>query len=95
MDFGEINSAQFKVKREIKDELKRVNNEQKKILVEFLEKHPELKSGKFSATFTKKLSTRLWMDVSTILNAVPCAANKTHDQWKKVGFFVNLTIDEN
>ncbi|KAJ6647654.1 hypothetical protein Bhyg_02877 [Pseudolycoriella hygida] len=62
---------------------KRLSTTQKEILVEFLEKHPELKSGKFSATFTNKTSTSLWKEVAGLLNAVPLAAIKTHDQWRK------------
>ncbi|KAJ6642976.1 hypothetical protein Bhyg_07932, partial [Pseudolycoriella hygida] len=62
---------------------KRLCTTQKEILVEFLEKHPELKSGKFSATFTNKISTSLWKEVAGLLNAVPLAPIKTHDQWRK------------
>lgn len=75
------------------EEKKRINFEQKEILVEFLEKHPELKSGKFTSTFTAKISRRLWTDVSILLNAVPCGAVKSYDQWKKVRYFeLNLNV---
>ena len=66
------------------EEKKRISTQQKEILVEFLEKHPELKSGKFSSTFTAKISKSLWIELSNLLNAVPCGAIKTHDMWKKV-----------
>lgn len=96
MDTEEFNftSVNGSAKNRDQDEGKRLNKEQKVILVEFLEKHPELKSGKFSATFTKKISTKLWMEVATLLNSIPCASKKSHDQWRKVSFDLNSEINK-
>jgi len=52
---------------------KNINEEQKKILVEWVVKHPQLNTKKFSANFTLKDSQRLWEEVTIILNSCFCA----------------------
>lgn len=61
-----------------------MNSQQKELLLEFIVKNPDLKSGKFTATFTRKVCQKLWMDVTKLLNSVPCGAQKSADQWKRV-----------
>lgn len=58
--------------------------QQKNILIDFMESHEELVSSKFSGTFTKQTAQNLWDDVTTLLNAVPGGAKKTWNQWRKV-----------
>lgn len=53
------------------------------LLVEFMEKHPKLIKGKFSADFTLKNAQKLWAEISLILNSVP-GAKKEWKQWRKI-----------
>lgn len=57
--------------------------EQKKELISFMEEHPELKSGKFSSTFTCKTAQQLWIRLTIMLNALP-GTKKEWKQWRKV-----------
>ncbi|XP_071582266.1 uncharacterized protein [Temnothorax nylanderi] len=59
-----------------------VNEEQKNLLVEFMRKHPELQSGKFSATFNYKHAQKLWEKVTAELHKIP-GAQKEWKQWRK------------
>lgn len=53
------------------------------LLLDFLQKNPQLKSGKFTSSFTYKTAQKMWNDVSVILNAVG-PAQKNWNQWRKV-----------
>lgn len=59
------------------------SDNQKKMLVEYLKKHPELLSGKFTNTFTLKDAVRKWQEITEILNSVP-GARKEWKSWRKV-----------
>lgn len=61
-----------------------ISVKQKELLVNFLEKHPEMYSGKFTDTYTKNVSLRLWTEITNILNSVPGAPAKEWRQWRKV-----------
>ncbi|XP_066585425.1 uncharacterized protein [Prorops nasuta] len=63
-------------------ENKYINEEQKKLLVDFMEKHPELQSGKFSKEFTHTKARNLWEEIAALLNQIP-GANKPWDKWRK------------
>ncbi|KAJ8927763.1 hypothetical protein NQ314_019767 [Rhamnusium bicolor] len=60
-----------------------VANTLKRILKEWVKQHPQLLSGLFSNSYTKKDSQKLWESVTLTLNAVPGASNKTWKQWRK------------
>lgn len=57
--------------------------EQKQMLCEFVESHPDLASGKFTKDFTKKKAESLWKEVGEALNGVPGAVKEWKD-WRKV-----------
>ncbi|XP_018363951.1 PREDICTED: myb-related transcription factor, partner of profilin-like isoform X1 [Trachymyrmex cornetzi] len=59
-----------------------INDEQKNVLIEFMTKHPELQSGKFSATFTYKNAQKLWEEVTAQLHQIPGAV-KEWNKWRK------------
>ncbi|CAG9771560.1 unnamed protein product [Ceutorhynchus assimilis] len=59
-----------------------VTKKQKELLVEFMNKHPDLLSRKFSNSFTWKDSRMLWEKAAAILNAVPGSV-KNWEQWRK------------
>lgn len=50
-----------------------ISSEQRAILIEFLNKHPELVSAKFSSTLSYRNGQKLWCEVTDILNALPRA----------------------
>lgn len=56
---------------------------QKTSLVEFMEANDELNKGKFSSTFTHKISQNLWNKITVDLNSM-IGATKTADKWRKV-----------
>nr|CAI5851291.1 unnamed protein product [Callosobruchus analis] len=53
------------------------------MLVDFVQNHPELLSGKFTAKFTKKRAQQLWEEIMNKLNAIPGGSNKNWLQWRK------------
>ncbi|KAF5270829.1 hypothetical protein FQR65_LT17784 [Abscondita terminalis] len=55
---------------------------QQRTMLEFLNAHPQLVSGKFTSTFTYKQAQALWHELTNILNAIP-GAHKTWIQWRK------------
>jgi hypothetical protein len=61
-----------------------VTVEQKETLVEFMKQNPELKSGKFSATFTIKEAQKTWIRLAEELHKIPNGAVKDWKQWRKV-----------
>nr|CAH7764197.1 unnamed protein product [Callosobruchus chinensis] len=52
-------------------------------MVNFMEAHPELNSGKFSSTFSKKTAENLWRQTSSELNSIPGSSKKEWAQWRK------------
>lgn len=68
-----------------------ITNEQKTLLLEFMDKHPELVKGKFTSSFTVKTPTLLWIEISEILNSAN-GANKTWKEWRKVNIFIKFCI---
>lgn len=59
---------------------------QKEILIEFMAKHPELRSGRFTATFTFQKAKYLWNELADSLNSIPSGSQKDWRQWRKVSF---------
>lgn len=70
-----------------------LTGEQKRELLEFMENHPELRSGKFSQQFTFKKAQKLWLELSEKLNAYP-GAQKEWKQWRKVSISRKITVGE-
>lgn len=68
---------------DIKKRSANVTEEQKTLLLEFMEKNPRLISGKFSADFTYKDATILWEKLTHILNSCN-GVNKEWKSWRKV-----------
>ncbi|KAI4463379.1 hypothetical protein MML48_4g00013344 [Holotrichia oblita] len=67
---------------ELKRKSSHPSNNQKKIMIEFLKKHYNLVSGKFSNNFTYKDAERLWQELTNILNSMP-GAQKSWKNWRK------------
>lgn len=68
-----------------------VNEEQKKLLIEYVKQHPELLKGTFSSTFTLLMAKKLWEEISSMLNSVSGGAIKDWRQWRKVSNNRNVT----
>ncbi|XP_031334650.1 uncharacterized protein LOC116164596 [Photinus pyralis] len=60
-----------------------INYNQKKMLIEYLKKHPQLVSGKFTSTFTYKNAESQWQEISNILNSIPGGSTKNWKSWRK------------
>ncbi|VEN40528.1 unnamed protein product [Callosobruchus maculatus] len=60
-----------------------VSQQQKQMLIDFLNNNPELLSGRFTAEFTKKVAQTLWEKITSSLNAVPGGSRKSWLQWRK------------
>lgn len=56
---------------------------QKEMLIELLQKDPQLISGKFTKHFTYKEARKRWTTISDTLNALP-GCSKDWSQWKRV-----------
>lgn len=65
-----------------------LTNDQKKVLIDFLEAHEKLRTAKFSYSFTKKQGQLLWEELTGILNSMPGAKKDWH-QWRKVSKLIN------
>jgi hypothetical protein len=63
-----------------------ITNEQKTLLIEYMNKHPELVKGKLTSSFTLKDSVHLWNEISEILNSAN-GAKKDWKDWRKVNYF--------
>lgn len=58
--------------------------DQKSTMVEFMEQHPMLISGKFNSNFSYKTASQLWEELALMLNAIPAGAKKDWKSWRKV-----------
>lgn len=56
---------------------------QKARMINLLEADEELRSGKFSATYTKKEAEIRWRQIADELNSIP-GSMKTWIEWRKV-----------
>lgn len=63
-----------------------VSARQKKKLLEFITKHPELITCKVTQDFSYRDSQKLWMAIANECNSIP-GARKTWRQWRKVVIF--------
>lgn len=63
-----------------------VTEEQKTLLLQFMEKNPYLMSGKFAADFTYKDASILWQKLTDILNSCN-GVSKDWKSWRKVGIY--------
>lgn len=70
----------------------KTSENQKKRLIELLELNPQLRSGKFTSTFTYKSSQNCWNNISQELNALG-PVKKEWKQWRKVTIFNYLQIE--
>lgn len=66
-------------------------NQQKTRLIQLLQADDELRSGKFSATFTKKVSEARWAALALELNSIP-GAKKDWTEWRRVSTYPLLPI---
>ncbi|CAH1106633.1 unnamed protein product [Psylliodes chrysocephalus] len=60
----------------------RITEKQRETLVEFMCRHPELVSGKFTRTFTALVAQKLWKSLELELNSMP-GSKKDWRQWRK------------
>ena len=60
-----------------------ISKNQKDCLIDFLEDHPNLRTGKFDKTFSYRVAAGLWEECSQILNAIP-GSTKNWKSWRKV-----------
>lgn len=61
----------------------KIGEEQKALLIDLIEQNTELRSGKFSSTFTYKTSQNCWKEIALQLNAMG-PVQKDWNQWRKV-----------
>lgn len=61
-----------------------ITTEQKEILIEYMKNNIQLRSGKFSATFTAKDAQKMWIELAEELHKIPNEAVKEWKQWRKV-----------
>ncbi|KAJ8965418.1 hypothetical protein NQ314_004171 [Rhamnusium bicolor] len=59
-----------------------MSKEQKTYLIQYVEEHRELQSGKLSQQFTFKKAQCLWKELANILNSMP-GARKDWEKWRK------------
>ncbi|CAH2101935.1 unnamed protein product [Euphydryas editha] len=60
----------------------KINAAQKHKLLDLLSSKPQLRSGKFSITFSHKDAQKEWEEIARVLNAIP-GANKDWKAWRK------------
>ena len=61
-----------------------ISTGQKNALLDFLEVHPKLVSGKFDASISFINAAKLWEECASVLNAIP-GSTKDWKTWRKVG----------
>jgi len=66
-----------------------ITNEQRTLLLEYTNKHPELLKRKFTSSFTLKTAISLWTELAEILNSIN-GAKKDWKSWRKVYFLIKL-----
>ncbi|CAH2088726.1 unnamed protein product [Euphydryas editha] len=60
----------------------KINAAQKHKLLDLLSSKPQLRSGKFSITFSHKDAQKEWEEIARVLNSIP-GANKDWKAWRK------------
>lgn len=77
-----------------KDVVKKICASQKKNLMEFMKKNPDLCSGKHTKNFTAKHALTLWHSITSDLNSMACYGGPIKDwkSWRKVRY-LSHTID--
>lgn len=65
---------------------------QKEALIDFMAQHPNLRSGRFTATFSFKDAKNLWHQLAEVLNAIPGGSQKDWSQWRKVNIINRLSL---
>lgn len=63
---------------------------QKEMLIEFVKKHENLQSGKFTQEFSFKKAQCLWEEITGQLNSIPQGATKDWKHWRKASSFKTL-----
>ncbi|XP_018578551.1 uncharacterized protein LOC108916742 isoform X2 [Anoplophora glabripennis] len=61
----------------------KINHSHWEVLVDFMEKHPDLARGSFSGPNGKQEMKKLWQQLSNILNAIGMGERST-EKWQKV-----------
>lgn len=64
-----------------------ISSDQKTFLLDFIEQHPKIKTGKFDASFTFKDSRKAWEEIADQLNSIP-GAKKDYIHWRKVSVLI-------
>ncbi|CAG9831579.1 unnamed protein product [Diabrotica balteata] len=59
------------------------SDEQKKLLLEFMKKNPNLLAAKFSNTFSQNDAQNKWQGIANVLNSCGDGANKNWRAWRK------------
>lgn len=68
-----------------------VTDQQKRVLIEYMREHEDLRKGLFSATFTRQVSQNLWEQITATLNDIQGGSRKDCKKWRKVELFnINL-----
>ncbi|XP_024868292.1 uncharacterized protein LOC112452362 isoform X2 [Temnothorax curvispinosus] len=80
-----IKSAPVRLSEKMNTKLRSgyITMEQKETLVELMKQNSELKSSKFSSTFTTKDAQRMWIALAEELHKIPNGAIKDWKQWRK------------
>ncbi|CAI6358351.1 unnamed protein product [Macrosiphum euphorbiae] len=59
-----------------------LTGDQKQTIIDFMESHPHLAKGKFSASFTNEKATNLWQELTASLNSIP-GSIKEWKAWRR------------
>ncbi|XP_018578550.1 myb-related transcription factor, partner of profilin-like isoform X1 [Anoplophora glabripennis] len=69
----------------------KINHSHWEVLVDFMEKHPDLARGSFSGPNGKQEMKKLWQQLSNILNAIGMGERST-EKWQKTWCDLKYTI---
>lgn len=72
---------------------KRISQSQKDAIVDFMEINPDLRIGKFSRKFSKKVANSLWAKLTVKLNGVG-PAKKDFKDWRKCWQHLRSAVKE-
>jgi hypothetical protein len=67
-----------------------ISKQQKELLIELINNHPNILSCKFSSTFTAADCRKLWEELTVCLNSVPTGNTKDWKAWRKVRKLLTL-----
>lgn len=64
----------------------KITRNQRLIMLDFMEVHPELVSGRLDGDFTRAVQERLWMQLTDSLNADGMGPKRELKKWKQLRY---------